>query len=133
MSTVTVFLRRANGIRFDVKDKNGNDVTLVINGANSQIKGADGIVIPVAPIPFGDTAYGITKDVDADLWAEVLKLYGTNPLFERGVIIATSPKGEAEAKEKMAEVEKTDDPIIVEEGENVEEVKPKRGGRKKKA
>ena len=130
MSTVTVFLRRANGIRFDVKDKNGNDVTLVINGANSQIKGADGIVIPVAPIPFGDTAYGITKDVDADLWAEVLKLYGNSPLFERGVIIATTPKQEKEAKEEIAEVEKTDDPIVVTEGEDVD--KPKRG-RKKKA
>lgn len=130
MSTVTVLLRRANDIRFDVKDKNGKECSLIIKGANAQIKDVNGIVIPASHIPFGDTAYGITANVDADLWAEVVKLYGTSPLFERGVIIATTPKAEKEAREKIAEVEKTDDPIEVEEGEDVD--KPKRG-RKKKA
>ena len=130
MSTVTVLLRRANDIRFDVKDKNGKECSLVIKGANAKIKDVDGIVIPASHIPFGDTAYGITPNVDADLWAEVVKLYGTSPLFERGVIIATTPKQEQEAKEKIAEVEKTDDPIVVEEGEDVD--KPKRGRKAKK-
>ena len=130
MSTVTVLLRRANDIRFDVKDKNGKECSLIIKGANAKIKDINGLVIPSSPIPFGDTAYGITPNVDADLWAEVVKLYGTSPLFERGVIIATTPKQEQGAKEEIAEVEKTDDPIVVTEGEDVD--KPKRG-RKKKA
>lgn len=130
MSTVTVLLKRANDIRFDVKDKNGKACSLIIKGANAQIKDVNGIVIPASHIPFGDTAYGITPNVDADLWAEVVKLYGNSPLFEKGVIKATTPKQEKEAREEIAEVEKTDDPIIVEEGEDVD--KPKRG-RKKKA
>lgn len=130
MSTVTVLLRRANDIRFDVKDKNGKEHSLVIKGANAKIKDINGLVIPSSPIPFGDTAYGITPNVDADLWAEVVKLYGNSPLFERGVIVATTPKAEKEAKEEISEVEKTDDPIVVAEGEDVD--KPKRG-RKKKA
>jgi hypothetical protein len=130
MSTVTVLLRRANDIRFDVKDKNGKECSLIIKGANAKIKDINGIVIPSSPIPFGDTAYGITPNVDADLWAEVVKLYGKSPLFERGVIIATTPKQEKVAREEIAEVEKTDDPIVVTEGEDVD--KPKRG-RKKKA
>lgn len=129
MSTVTVLFKRANNIRFDVKDKNGNDCTLIIKGANSQIKDANGLVIPSSVLPFGDTAYGVTTDVDADLWAEVVKLYGNNPLFERGIIKATNPRGEKEAREEIAEVEKTDDPINVVEGEDVD--KPKRGRRKK--
>lgn len=129
MSTVTVLLRRANDIRFDVKDKNGKECSLIIKGANAKIKDINGLVIPSSPIPFGDTAYGITPNVDADLWAEVVKLYGTSPLFEKGVIKATTPKQEKEAKEEIAEVEKTDDPIIVEEGEDVD--KPKRGRKKK--
>lgn len=130
MSTVTVLLRRANDIRFDVKDKNGKECSLIIKGANAKIKDINGLVIPSSPIPFGDTAYGITPNVDADLWAEVVKLYGNSPLFEKGVIKATTPKQEKEAKEEIAEVEKTDDPIVVTEGEDVD--KPKRG-RKKKA
>ena len=129
MSTVTVLLRRANDIRFDVKDKNGKECSLDNKGANAKIKDVNGLVIPSSPIPFGDTAYGITPNVDADLWAEVVKLYGTSPLFERGVIVATTPKAEKEAKEEISEVEKTDDPIIVAEGEDVD--KPKRGRRKK--
>lgn len=128
MSTVTVLLRRANDIRFDVKDKNGKERTLIIKGANAKIKGADGIVIPSSPIPFGDTAYGITTNVDAELWAEVVKQYGKNPIFERGIIKATTPKAEKEAKEEIAEVEKTDDPIIVSEDEDV--AKPKARKRK---
>ena len=130
MSTVTVLLRRANDIRFDVKDKNGKECSLVIKGANAKIKDINGLIIPSSPIPFGDTAYGITPNVDADLWAEVVKLYGNSPLFEKGVIKATTPKQEKEAREEIAEVEKTDDPIVVTEGEDVD--KPKRG-RKKKA
>lgn len=129
MSTVTVLLRRANDIRFDVKDKNGKECSLIIKGANAKIKDINGLVIPSSPIPFGDTAYGITPNVDADLWAEVVKLYGNSPLFEKGVIKATTPKQKKEAREEIAEVEKTDDPIIVEEGEDVD--KPKRGRRKK--
>ena len=130
MNTVTVLLRRANDIRFDVKDKNGKECSLIIKGANAKIKDINGLVIPSSPIPFGDTAYGITPNVDADLWAEVVKLYGNSPLFEKGVIKATTPKQEKEAREEIAEVEKTDDPIVVTEGEDVD--KPKRG-RKKKA
>ena len=130
MSTVTVLLRRANDIRFDVKDKNGKECSLIIKGANAKIKDINGLVIPSSPIPFGDTAYGITPNVDADLWAEVVKLYGTSPLFKRGVIIATQPNQEKEAREEIAEVEKTDDPIIVEEGEDVD--KPKKTRKTKK-
>lgn len=130
MSTVTVLLRRANDIRFDVKDKNGKECSLIIKGANAKIKDINGLVIPSSPIPFGDTAYGITPNVDADLWAEVVKLYGNSPLFERGVIIATTPKQEKAAKEEIAEVEKTDDPIVVAEGEDVD--KPKKTRRTKK-
>lgn len=129
--TVTVLYKRAQDIRFDVKDKNGVEHSLIIKGANAQIRNADGSVIKSAALPFGADAYGITPNVDAELWAEVEKLYGSMNIFKMGVIRATEPAGEKEAKEEIRKVEKTDDPIEPSVADVETQTKKKTGGKKK--
>ena len=128
MNTVTVLYKRAHDIRFDVTDNKGVAHSLVIKGANAQIKKPDGSVIQSAALPFGAEAYGITTGVDAELWAEVEKQYGSMNIFKLGIIRATTPKNEKAAKEEIKEVEKTDDPV--QPTEDVEK-KPKRGRKTK--
>lgn len=128
MSTVTVLYKRAQDIRFDV-EINGKKHSLVVKGANSLIRDIDGKVIPSSALPFGDNAYGVTAGVDADLWAEVVKQYGSMNIFKMGVIRATTPKKEQEAKEEIKEVEKTDDPIAPASGD-VDKTPNKRGRKK---
>jgi hypothetical protein len=128
MSTVTVLYKRANDIRFDIKDKNGKEISLVVKGANAKIRNEDGTVIPSSALPYGEMAYGITPNVDAEVWAEVEKVYGSMSIFKLGIIKATTPKTEKTAKEEIVEVEKTDDPIE-QTSEDVE--KPKRRTKKK--
>lgn len=128
MSTVTVLYKRAQDIRFDV-NVNGKVIALVIKGANSLIRGLDGKVIPSSALPFGDNAYGITTGVDADLWKACEEQYGSMNIFKMGVIRATTPKKEQEAKEAIKEVEKTDDPIATTSGD-VEKTPKKRRSKK---
>ena len=91
MSTVTVLYKRAQDIRFDV-NVNGKTHALVIKGANSLIRGLDGKVIPSSALPFGDNAYGITPNVDADLWKACEEQYGSMNIFKMGVIRATTQR-----------------------------------------
>ena len=131
-NTVTVFYKRAQDIRFDVKDKSGNEHAVIIKGANALIRNPDGTVMKSAAIPFGKDAYGITPNVDAELWAEVEKQYGGMSIFKLGVIRASAPKDEEAVKKEIRKVEKTDDPIEpAPEGTDIE-TKPAKGGRKKK-
>lgn len=128
MNTVTVLYKRANDIRFDLTDKNGKEISLVVKGANAKIRNEDGTVIPSSALPFGEMAYGITTGVDAEVWAEVEKQYGSMSIFKLGIIRATTPKNEKAAKEEIAEVEKTDDPI---EQSSEDVAKPKKRRTKK--
>ena len=129
--TVTVLYKRAQDIKFDIMDKNGAKHSLIVKGANAQIRNADGSVIQSAALPFGADAYGITPNVDAELWAEVEKLYGSMSIFKMGIIRATEPAGEKEAREEISKIEKTDDPIEPSVEDVETQTKKKTGGKKK--
>jgi hypothetical protein len=109
--TVTVLYKRAKDLRFDVTDSKGNPVSLTINGANARIRNTDGSVIQNAALPFGDNAYGITLNVDAELWEKVKAEYGSMNIFKMGIIRASEPTDVKEAEKEIKKVKKTDDPI----------------------
>ncbi len=97
---VTVLLNSVRDIVFDVTDNSGKIHKVKINGSGSLIR-QNGAVIPSSHLP-GAGSYGVTHDVDADLWAEVEKVYGSMSLFEKGFIKATTPKTEKDAKAELA-------------------------------
>jgi hypothetical protein len=122
-NTVTVLLNSVRDIVFDVTDNNGKVHKVKILGSGSLIRKPAGSVIPSAPLP-AVGAYGITTGVDADLWAEVEKTYGSMSLFQKGFIRATTPKTENAAKEEISTLENGEEPEEVQEG-------AKKRGRKK--
>lgn len=125
-NTVTVLLNSVRDIVFDVADANGKMHYIKINGSGSLIRRPDGSILPSAPLP-SVGAYGITPNVDADLWAAVEKQYGSMSLFQKGFIKATTPKTEEVAKEEISEKVNGEEPL------EPQESKKKRGGRKKAA
>jgi hypothetical protein len=122
-NTVTVLLNSVRDIVFDVADTSGKIHYVKINGSGSLIRNEDGTVRPSAPLP-GVGAYGVTFNVDADLWAEVEKTYGSMSIFKKGYIKATTPKNEKAAKEELATKENGEEP------EATQESGKKRGRRK---
>ena len=111
MSTVTVFYNSVRGIDFDIKDKNGNTIVVKINGSNSLVKDPiTGEIIKSASLPLAG-AYGITKNVDAEAWAEVEKVYGSMSIFTKGFIRASKPGKEEGAKEVVANKANGDEPV----------------------
>ena len=124
-NTVTVLLNSVRDIVFDVADNSGKIHYVKINGSGSQIRNEDGSVRPSAPLP-GVGAYGVTFGVDADLWAEVEKTYGSMSIFKKGYIKATTPKTEKAAREELAAKENGEEPAQPQEAK-------KSGGRKKVA
>jgi hypothetical protein len=123
-STVTVLLNSVRDIAFDVTDNSGKIHIVKINGSGSKIRDEQGVVIPSSHLP-GAGSYGVTHNVDADLWAEVEKTYGSMNLFKKGYIKATTPKTEQGAKEELAHKANGEEPAAPQE--------KKRGGRKKAA
>ena len=122
-NTVTVLLNSVRDIVFDVADANGKIHYVRINGSGSLIRNADGTVMPSAPLP-GVGAYGITLNVDADLWAAIEKEYGSMSIFKKGYIKATTPKNEKAAKEELSTKANGEEPAETQEN-------AKRRGRKK--
>lgn len=119
--TVTVLLNSVRDITFDVTDTNGKVHKLTVKGSGSLIRNADGSVMKSAALP-AVGAYGITTDVDADLWEAVKKEYGSMAIFEKGYIKATTPKDEAEAKAELSSKANGEEPV---------EPQEKKRGRKK--
>lgn len=128
-NTVTVLLNSVRDITFDVVDNSGKTHYVKIKGSGSLIRKPDGTVLPSAHLPEVG-AYGITTGVDADLWAQVEKTYGSMSLFKKGFIkAAANKKAEEEAGEELSTKENGEEP------EEPQEANPKkkRGGRKKAA
>ena len=108
--TVTVLLNSVRDITFDVTDTNGKTHYLTVKGSGSLIRNADGSVIQSAPLP-AVGAYGITTNVDAELWEAVKKEYGSMAIFEKGYIRATNGKDEADAKAEVSAKANGDEPV----------------------
>lgn len=126
-NTVTVLLNSVRDIVFDVADNSGKIHYVKINGSGSLIRKPDGSVMRGEALP-GIGAYGITPNVDAELWAAVVKQYGSMSLFKKGFIKATTPKDVDEAKAELSEKANGEEPVQPQEGE--QPVKKKHGGRK---
>ena len=110
MATTTVFYNGVRPIEFEVEDKSGVVHTVVINGSGVGLQGATAVPLPAAG------AYGITQNVDADLWAAIEQKYGDSPLFKGGFIKAgTSEKAKAAAKEEVASKDNGQAPIAKDE------------------
>ena len=124
-NTVTVLLNSVRDIVFDVADNSGKIHYVKILGSGSNIRNDNGTVRPSAPLP-GVGAYGVTFGVDADLWAEVEKTYGSMSIFKKGYIKATTPKTEKAAREELATKENGEEPAQPQEAK-------KSGGQKKAA
>lgn len=122
-NTVTVLLNSVRDIVFDVADNSGKIHYVKINGSGSLIRNDDGTVKKSAPLP-GVGAYGVTFGVDADLWAEVEKTYGSMSIFKKGYIKATTPKNEKSAKEELSAKANGEEPAETQEN-------AKKRGRKK--
>lgn len=88
---VTVFYNGVRDIDFDIVDRAGVTHIVHINGSGAGLKGPNAQPLPLAG------AFGITPNVDADEWAEVVKLYGQMPIFKNGLIKAASDAKETEA------------------------------------
>jgi hypothetical protein len=134
-NTVTVLLNSVRDITFDVVDNSGKTHYVTIKGSGSLIRKPDGTVLPSAHLPEVG-AYGITTGVDADLWAQVEKTYGSMSLFKKGFIkAAANKKAEEEAGEELSTKENGEEPEEPEDPEDPQEANPKkkRGGRKKAA
>ena len=123
--TVTVLLNSVRDIVFDVVDNSGKTHYVKILGSGSKIRDDHGVVIPSSHLP-GAGSYGVTHNVDADLWAQVEKTYGSMSLFKKGFIKATTPRTEADDKAELATKANGEEPA------QPQEVK-KSGGRKKVA
>ena len=118
MAQTTVFYNSVRDIVFDVEDAAGKPHPVRINGSGATLRGTD-----INPLP-GVGAYGVTFGVDADLWAEVEKTYGSMSIFKKGYIKATTPKTEKAAREELATKENGEEP------EATQESGKKRGRRK---
>jgi hypothetical protein len=107
---VTVFYNSVRDIVFDVKDKSGREIKVKINGSGSLVRKPDGSIIPSVALPMAG-AYGITPNVDAEVWAEVEKLYGSMAIFQKGYIKASTPKTEKADKEEISAKRNGEEPI----------------------
>lgn len=121
-NTVTVLLNSVRDIVFDVTDNSGKIHKVKINGSGSLIR-EKGVVIPSSHLP-GAGSYGVTHNVDADLWAQVEKTYESMSIFKKGYIKATTPKTEKDDKAELSSKANGEEPAAPQE---------KKKGRKKAA
>ena len=96
--TVTVFFNSVRDIAFDVTTQKGKKIRQIIKGTGSLVKDPMGHLIKGAALPTAG-AYGITANVDAEVWAEIEKQYGGMSIFTKGFIKASKPGKEEAAKE----------------------------------
>ena len=105
--TVTVMCREPVGVTFRVRDKFGMLHMVKINGYGEALRGLDkGILVP---------GWGMTHGVDAELWAEIEKMYArTLPLFTRGMIQAFADAQSAEDEaDNLKAVKSSLDPVDI--------------------
>lgn len=94
--TVTVCSNFPRDITFEVKDRAGRTVEILIKGNSGHLRGkAAGV------LPFG--AYGITMNVPKEAWEQIVSVYKDDARFKQGLIFATkASNARAEAKERKA-------------------------------
>ena len=114
--TVTVLLNSVRDIVFDVVDNSGKTHYVKILGSGSKIRDDHGVVVPSSHLP-GAGSYGVTHNVDADLWKQVEKTYGSMSLFKKGYIKATTPKNVKDAKAELSTKANGEEPAKPQEAE----------------
>lgn len=85
LSTVTVAYNNPRSIIFEVIDNSGVEHHVKINGNAVELVGKDKGILPLAG------AYGLTPNVDAEIWEAIKNKYGKMPCFKNGLIFATTP------------------------------------------
>lgn len=94
--TVTVCSNFPRDITFEVKDRAGRTVEILIKGNSGHLRGKAAGVLPLG-------AYGITMNVPKEAWEQIVSLYKDDARFKNGLIFATkASNARAEAKERKA-------------------------------
>lgn len=94
--TVTVCSNFPRDITFEVKDRAGRTVEILIKGNSGHLRGKAAGVLPLG-------AYGITMNVPKEAWEQISSIYKEDARIKRGLIFATkAANARAEAKERKA-------------------------------
>ena len=94
--TVTVCSNFPRDITFEVKDRAGRTVEILIKGNSGHLRGKAAGVLPMG-------AYGITMNVPKEAWEQIVSVYKDDARFKQGLIFATkASNARAEAKERKA-------------------------------
>lgn len=94
--TVTVCSNFPRDITFEVKDRAGRTVEILIKGNSGFLRGKSAGVLPLG-------AYGITMNVPKEAWEQIVSVFKDDARFKQGLIFATTANNaRAEAKERKA-------------------------------
>ena len=94
--TVTVCSNFPRDITFEVKDRAGRTVEILIKGNSGHLRGKAAGVLPLG-------AYGITMNVPIEAWEQIASIYKEDARIKKGLIFATTASNaRAEAKERKA-------------------------------
>lgn len=94
--TVTVCSNFPRDITFEVKDRAGRTVEILVKGNSGHLRGKAAGVLPLG-------AYGITMNVPKEAWEQIVSVYKDDARFKNGLIFATkASNARAEAKERKA-------------------------------
>ena len=94
--TVTVCSNFPRDIVYEVKDRAGRTVEILIKGNSGHLRGKAAGVLPLG-------AYGITMNVPKEAWEQISSIYKEDARIKRGLIFATkASNARAEAKERKA-------------------------------
>lgn len=94
--TVTVCSNFPRDIVFEVKDRAGRMVEILIKGNSGHLRGKAAGVLPLG-------AYGITMNVPKEAWEQIESLFKEDARIKQGLIFATkASNARAEAKERKA-------------------------------
>lgn len=94
--TVTVCSNFPRDITFEVKDRAGRTVEILIKGNSGFLRGKAAGVLPLG-------AYGITMNVPKEAWEQIVSVFKDDARFKQGLIFATTANNaRAEAKERKA-------------------------------
>ena len=94
--TVTVCSNFPRDVVFEVKDRAGRMVEILIKGNSGHLRGKAAGVLPLG-------AYGITMNVPKEAWEQIESLFKEDARIKQGLIFATkASNARAEAKERKA-------------------------------
>ena len=94
--TVTVCSNFPRDIVYEVKDRAGRTVEILIKGNSGHLRGKAAGVLPLG-------AYGITMNVPKEAWEQIASIYKEDARIKKGLIFATkASNARAVAKERKA-------------------------------